>query len=88
MESYELPHSENLRVVASCPWVEPLDDRRHVTEYTGIHQSYKITINIIAICVVWISVILYFILLIEWSKKRSNNVTIVLKTKVKSYFEK
>lgn len=49
MESNELPHSEYLRVVARCSWVEPLDDCRHVTEYTCVHQSYKTTIHIITI---------------------------------------
>lgn len=51
MESNELPHSEYLRVITCCPRVEPLDDRRHVTEYTGVHQSYKNTIYIITICI-------------------------------------
>lgn len=41
MESDELSNSKHLRVVSCCAAVKPLNDRRDVTEDTGIHQSWK-----------------------------------------------
>lgn len=41
MESDELSNSKHLRVVSCCTAVKPLNDRRDVTEDTGIHQSWK-----------------------------------------------
>lgn len=70
MKSNKLPHSENLRVVASCPWVEPLDDCRHVSKYTGVHQSYKNTYPIITT-----------FLLTASDKKRSNKIEIFVSVK-------
>lgn len=37
MEPYELPDSEHLRVIPGCTAVQPLDDRRNVTEDAGVH---------------------------------------------------
>lgn len=39
MESYELPNSEHLRVIPSCAAVQPLNDRRYITEDASVHQG-------------------------------------------------
>lgn len=39
MESYKFSNPEHLRVVPGSAAVQPLDDRRYVTEDTGVHQG-------------------------------------------------
>lgn len=39
VEPYELPDPEHLRVISGGTAVQPLDDRRNVTEDAGVHQS-------------------------------------------------
>lgn len=39
MEPYEFPNSEHLRVIPGCATVQPLNDRRYITEDASVHQS-------------------------------------------------
>lgn len=41
MESYEFPNSEHLRVISGCAAVQPLNNRRYITEDAGVHQSWN-----------------------------------------------
>lgn len=38
MESYEFPNSEHLRVISGRAAVQPLNNRRYITEDASIHQ--------------------------------------------------
>lgn len=40
MEPNKLPHAQHLRMISSRSRVQPLNDRRHITEDTGVHESY------------------------------------------------
>lgn len=39
MEPYKLSDPEHLRMIPGCAAVQPLDNRRNITEDAGIHQS-------------------------------------------------
>lgn len=39
MESYKFSNSEHLRVISSRAAVQPLNDRRYITEDASVHQS-------------------------------------------------
>lgn len=39
MKPYEFPNSEHLRMIPGCAAVQPLNDRRYITEDASVHQS-------------------------------------------------
>lgn len=39
MEPNELSHAQHLRMISCRSRVQPLNDRRHITEDTGVHES-------------------------------------------------
>lgn len=41
MKSYEFANAQHLRVISRCARVQPLDDRRYITEDAGVHQSWR-----------------------------------------------
>lgn len=41
MKSYEFANAQHLRVIPRCARVQPLDDRRYITEDAGVHQSWR-----------------------------------------------
>lgn len=41
VESDKLSYAQHLRMISRCSRVQPLDDRRHITKDTGVHERWE-----------------------------------------------